>query len=254
MREDSNERTWAPPYQASRISTSIPSPWTSSPILIPPTRCCVKPGPVVYLDKWNVYGGRALCRSSCRPERSATFCSSRGVGLSDFTKEKPWRPPSLILEADPPAHTRTRAVLNRRCCRPAVMKQLRDGFAAAADAKVDELLERRSFDAVADLAEAYPLSVFPDAIGTEEGGPRTPAALCRVLCSMPSVRPTSCARTPSNARRPIGPMSPRNASATISRPAVSAPASMRGSTPATSPPTRRRCWCARCCRQGWTPR
>ena len=43
----------------------------------------------------------------------ATFCSSRGVGLSDFAKEKPWRPQSLILEADPPAHTRTRAVLNQ---------------------------------------------------------------------------------------------------------------------------------------------
>jgi cytochrome P450 len=34
-----------------------------------------------------------------------TFCSSRGVGLSDFAKENPWRPASLILEADPPAHT-----------------------------------------------------------------------------------------------------------------------------------------------------
>ena len=29
----------------------------------------------------------------------------------------------------------------------------------------DELLERRSFDAITDLAEAFPLSVFPDAMG-----------------------------------------------------------------------------------------
>ena len=56
-----------------------------------------------------------------------TFCSSRGVGLSDFAKEKPWRPPSLILEADPPAHTRTRAVLNQ-VLSPTVMKQLRDAL------------------------------------------------------------------------------------------------------------------------------
>src|SRR5712671_7623020 len=98
-----------------------------------------------------------------------TFCSSRGVGLSDFAKEKPWRPPSLILEADPPAHTRTRAVLSR-VLSPAVMKQIRDGFAAAAEAKVDELLERGSFDAIADLAEAYPLSIFPDALGLKQEG------------------------------------------------------------------------------------
>ena len=30
---------------------------------------------------------------------------------------------------------------------------------------VDILVERGSFDAVADLAEAYPLTVFPDAMG-----------------------------------------------------------------------------------------
>jgi cytochrome P450 len=32
------------------------------------------------------------------------FISSRGVGLADFAKEKPFRPPSLLLEADPPLH------------------------------------------------------------------------------------------------------------------------------------------------------
>jgi cytochrome P450 len=89
--------------------------------------------------------------------------------LSDFAKEKPWRPPSLILEADPPAHTRTRAVLSK-VLSPAVMKQIRDRFAAAAEAKVDELLAKGSFDAVTDLAEAYPLSVFPDAVGLKQEG------------------------------------------------------------------------------------
>ncbi|KAE9737303.1 cytochrome P450, partial [Escherichia coli] len=98
-----------------------------------------------------------------------TFCSSRGVGLSDFAKETPWRPPSLILEADPPAHTRTRAVLSK-VLSPAVMKRLRDGFMAAAAAKVDELVARGSFDAIPDLAEAYPLSVFPDALGLQPEG------------------------------------------------------------------------------------
>ncbi|WP_316206345.1 MULTISPECIES: cytochrome P450 [unclassified Bradyrhizobium] len=126
-------------------------------------------GPVVYLDRWNVYGVARYAEVYEVLNDPQTFCSSRGVGLSDFAKEKPWRPPSLILEADPPAHTRTRAVLSR-VLSPAVMKRLRDGFLAAAEAKIDELLARRRFDAVTDLAEAYPLSVFPDALGLKPDG------------------------------------------------------------------------------------
>jgi 4-methoxybenzoate monooxygenase (O-demethylating) len=41
------------------------------------------------------------------------------------------------------------------------MTRLRGRFAEKADA----LVERGSFDAIADLAEAYPLTVFPDAMG-----------------------------------------------------------------------------------------
>ena len=126
-------------------------------------------GPVVFLSGYSTY---ALARYKEVHETLndwQTFCSSRGVGISDFAKEKPWRPPSLVLETDPPAHDKYRAVLSR-VLSPAVMKQLRDRFAAAADRKVDELLERREFDGIPDLAEAFPLSVFPDAVGLRQEG------------------------------------------------------------------------------------
>jgi cytochrome P450 len=126
-------------------------------------------GPVVYLDNWNVYAVARYAEVYAVLNDPATFCSSRGVGLSDFKKEKPWRPPSLILEADPPAHGRTRAVLSQ-VLSPTVMKGLRERFAAAAEARVDALLESRSFDAIEDLAEAYPLSIFPDALGLRPEG------------------------------------------------------------------------------------
>jgi cytochrome P450 len=126
-------------------------------------------GPVVRLDNWNVYAVARYAQVWAVLNDPQAFCSSRGVGLSDFAKEKPWRPPSLILEADPPAHTRTRAVLSR-VLSPAVMKAIRGGFVAAAETKVDELLAKGSFDAIEDLAEAYPLSVFPDAVGLEREG------------------------------------------------------------------------------------
>jgi len=126
-------------------------------------------GPVVYLDRWKLYGVARYAEVHAVLNDPATFCSSRGVGLSDFKKETPWRPPSLILEADPPEHTRTRAVLSK-VLSPTVMKGLRDRFAAAAEERVDVLLEKRSFDAITDLAEAYPLSIFPDALGLKPEG------------------------------------------------------------------------------------
>jgi cytochrome P450 len=126
-------------------------------------------GPVVYLDKWGVYGVARYEQVHAVLNDPETFCSSRGVGLSDFAKEKPWRPQSIILEADPPAHTRTRAVLNQVLSATA-LKPLRAHFTALAEATVDELLARENFDAIADLAESYPLSVFPDAMGLREEG------------------------------------------------------------------------------------
>ena len=126
-------------------------------------------GPVVWLAKWGVYGVARYAEVHGVLHDPQTFCSGRGVGLSDFAKEKPWRPQSIILEADPPAHTRTRAVLNQVLSASA-MKPLRAHFTALAEAKVDELLARGSFDAIADLAEAYPLSVFPDALGLKREG------------------------------------------------------------------------------------
>jgi cytochrome P450 len=126
-------------------------------------------GPVVYLDKWSLYGVARYAEVHAVLNDPQTFCSSRGVGLSDFAKEKPWRPASLILEADPPAHTRTRAVLSD-VLSPTALKKVRGHFAEVAEAKVDELLARGSFDAITDLAEAYPLSVFPDAMGLKKEG------------------------------------------------------------------------------------
>ena len=126
-------------------------------------------GSVVHLDKWNVFGVARYAEVHAVLNDPLTFCSSRGVGLSDFAREKPWRPQSIILEADPPEHTRTRAVLNQ-VLSASVMRPLRERFAAAAEAKVDELLARKSFDAIADLAEAFPMSVFPDAMGLKREG------------------------------------------------------------------------------------
>jgi 4-methoxybenzoate monooxygenase (O-demethylating) len=126
-------------------------------------------GPVVWLEQYGIWAmaRHEQVRDALTDWR--TYCSSAGVGLSDFRKEPPWRPPSIILEADPPLHTRTRAVLTR-ILSPAAIKILRDTFEREAELLIAQLVERREFDGVADLAEAYPLKVFPDAVGISEEG------------------------------------------------------------------------------------
>jgi len=126
-------------------------------------------GAAAYVPKYDIHALGRYEDIRAALGDPATFCSGRGVGLSDFAKEAPWRPPSLILEADPPAHTKTRAVLSR-VLSPAVMKELRDGFARQADRHVDALLAKETFDGVTDCAEVYPLSVLPDALGLRRQG------------------------------------------------------------------------------------
>jgi cytochrome P450 len=126
-------------------------------------------GSVVWLEPIQAYGMARHAEVQAALRDHVTYCSSRGVGLSDFAKETPWRPPSLLLEADAPLHDRTRGLMNRIVSIAAV-KALRPTWQARAEALADELVERKCFDAVTDLGEAYPMLVFPDTIGVPEEG------------------------------------------------------------------------------------
>ncbi|MGC7100718.1 cytochrome P450 [Amycolatopsis lurida] len=126
-------------------------------------------GPVVHLERYRVWAmaRHAEVRASLTDHR--TFCSGRGAGLTDFHREKPWRPPSLLLEADPPDHTVARGAMGK-VISASTVRGFRETFRAEAEGLVDELVERRQFDVVTDLAERYPLKVFPDAVGLPAEG------------------------------------------------------------------------------------
>ncbi len=127
-------------------------------------------GAVVWLAQYG-------CFATARHEQvravfndHATYISSAGVGLANFHKEAPFRPKSLILEADPPDHTRARSVL-ARILSPKAVSQIRTTFALEAEALVDQLLAKGAVvDGIQDLAAPYPLKVFPDAMGLEATG------------------------------------------------------------------------------------
>lgn len=126
-------------------------------------------GPLTWLTRYGMFAAGRHPEVQEIFSDWERFVSSRGVGISDFKLEKPWRPPSIVLEVDPPAHTRTRAVITRALS-PRAVSRLKESFQDEADALVDRLLQKGSFDAVPDLAEAYPLKVFPDAVGISPHG------------------------------------------------------------------------------------
>lgn len=124
-------------------------------------------GPVVYIPSCAALavGRHEEVRMVFSDHRR--FVSSRGVGLNDFKLEEPWRAPSIILESDPPQHTEVRAVM-ARALSPKVALSLREQFRAEADRLVDRLLQAEHVEAVADIAEAFPTTVFPRAVGMRD--------------------------------------------------------------------------------------
>lgn len=70
------------------------------------------------------------------------------------------------LATDPPDHTRLRAALTENLS-PRALRSLKSDIDAKADAMVAELVERGSFDAIDDLARAFPLNVVADLVGVE---------------------------------------------------------------------------------------
>ncbi|MCZ6620208.1 MAG: cytochrome P450 [Gammaproteobacteria bacterium] len=121
-------------------------------------------GPLVWLTRYGVWATGKHREVTAIFKNFRTFCSSRGVGLQDFKTEEPWRPPSLILEADPPEHTRMRKVLSSVLSANA-LSALRAGFEKEAEQRVDRLLGAGEFDGIQELAVGFPITVFPDAVG-----------------------------------------------------------------------------------------
>jgi 4-methoxybenzoate monooxygenase (O-demethylating) len=131
-------------------------------------------GPVTYLTRYDLYGMGRYAEVHAALVDWQRFCSGAGVGLANFRREEPWRAPSLLLEADPPHHDAPRRVL-APILGPRALRRLRDRWYGAAEEHVDALLADGGsgpveIDGMADLAEAFPLRVFPDAVGLPREG------------------------------------------------------------------------------------
>ena len=102
------------------------------------------------------------------------FASTSGTGLTNTKQAGNWRRASVLLENDPPSHTKYRRIM-ASIMSPRVVRRLQEGFQQRADEIVDEALARAAgrdgiVDAAKEIAEAFPLAVLPDAVGFSKQG------------------------------------------------------------------------------------
>ena len=126
-------------------------------------------GPLVWMTKYGVWGTARYDITKQVLDDWETYGSGAGVGLANFHTEKPWRPPSKLLEADPPEHTPRRGVADGVMAHSR-LREFRPVFAEQAKLLVDNLLSKGEIDGMDDVAKPYILKVFPDAVGLGPDG------------------------------------------------------------------------------------
>jgi 4-methoxybenzoate monooxygenase (O-demethylating) len=123
-------------------------------------------GPVAYIPTHNVYAvGRYEAVKQVFSDYSR-FTAESGVGIQDARDpSQKARPKSLLVEIDPPAHTRNRKAANK-IMSPLIIRKFRQVFEERARSLVDAVLDRGGdCNGAADLAEDLVLTGFPKAMG-----------------------------------------------------------------------------------------
>lgn len=124
-------------------------------------------GRAVWLPGYRMWAVARFAHVKAALENWQIFVSGFGTALNDSRRATLWRPPSLLLDTDPPDHERYRAVLA-----PAVagFRSRRPELEARAAEFADRAVAQGSFDAVSDLARPYIVRVFGDAVGVPQEG------------------------------------------------------------------------------------
>ena len=126
-------------------------------------------GALVWLEPISCYAMARFDHVQLALKDWQTYISGRGVGLADFAHQVPSRPPSLLLETDPPVHERTRGLM-KKIVSLSALGALRPAWREQAEILVQSLVTRRRFDAITELAEIYPLRIFPETVGLMDEG------------------------------------------------------------------------------------
>src|ERR1700712_4104991 len=119
-------------------------------------------GPVVHLERLDLLAVSRYAEVRAVLDDPTTFCSGQGVALNDTVNRL--GPGGTTLMSDGDAHACQREVIGRPLT-PKSLAALAPAARDLAEALVDGLVARRTFDAVADLAEVIPATWVPDLLG-----------------------------------------------------------------------------------------
>ncbi|MGH9016255.1 MAG: cytochrome P450 [Acidimicrobiales bacterium] len=123
-------------------------------------------GPLVWLEAHDMYAATRYAEVRSILDDDATFVSGQGVALNDVLNGL-GRGTTLMSDGD--EHRTQREIIGRPLA-PRSLADLRPEAQAMADALVERLVERRRFDAVADLAAVLPTTWVPDLLGWPADG------------------------------------------------------------------------------------
>jgi hypothetical protein len=92
--------------------------------------------------------------------------SARGIRMEDQTYEE-YLARRTFQETDPPEHSRTRVLVSKAFSKP-VVALFEEQIRLICDSILDDVMERRSFDAVKDVARQLPMRMLGQILGTPE--------------------------------------------------------------------------------------
>jgi cytochrome P450 len=124
-------------------------------------------GPVVYLTQHDMFALPRYQEVRDVLERWQLYSSAQGVTMSHQLNDQLKGVITLFL--DPPEHTAVREVLGRPL-RPHLIRGLAPRIEAEAEAIVERLVKRGTFNAAGDLAEHLPMTVVSELVGLGEHG------------------------------------------------------------------------------------
>ena len=122
-------------------------------------------GPVVWLPYQGMYATARFQHVQAALRNPELFRSGRGVGFDPETNSATGN----LIQTDPPEHGRIRKIVGAPLS-PSQLKPLRERIEKLADGLIDDLVERRQFDAVTELAHFLPLTVVRELVGLPEEG------------------------------------------------------------------------------------
>jgi cytochrome P450 len=124
-------------------------------------------GPVVWLAAHDTFAVTRYGEARAVLTGPDLFCSGQGVALNDACNQQ--TAGRSLIATDGERHSHLRKILAHNIT-PRAIRHLEAQIQTQADALIADLVARRSFDAVEDLAKSLPLSIVPDLVGWPADG------------------------------------------------------------------------------------